>query len=359
MGKWFPTFRRLAGVQAPLPSLWPVRTTPGQRRSLLRLLSAAVEQNLPLVPLIDAWSADESGVQRSRLFRLARLLDKGVSLPDAIEEVKGVLSDEQILAIRFGSQSGTLAASIHDFLDDPPPNRFPWAKNSLMYFLIYVVVATLLTTFFAIKILPAFQMIASEFDLQPTPYLSFSWRLNDFFANYWFIWALAIVAICWLSFFRWPGRRLRYTLLGTFFRPLSQLRTASTLRQLSVASQAGRPIAGAISTLARYHFDPTFRHKLLFVRNEMEQGTSAWESMASTGLLDENEAHVLELSEKVGNRPWALKELARAKRQRTIRRIATWSKFAMPVVILLMGVFVLLQAAGLFEFLVHIDKSLL
>jgi len=35
------------------------------------------------------------------------MLKTGTPLPDAVEAVPGVLSDEDVLAIRFGAQSGT------------------------------------------------------------------------------------------------------------------------------------------------------------------------------------------------------------------------------------------------------------
>ena len=104
-------------------------------------------------------------------------------------------------------------------------------------------------------------------------------------ANYWYIFLLAIMAVYWLLFSSWPGRRLRRTILTRVIRPLRELHTADVLEKLGVAIEAGRPIAGALSTLARYHFDPTLRHQLLYIRNEVEQGADVWQSMAAIGLL--------------------------------------------------------------------------
>jgi type II secretory pathway component PulF len=358
---WFPTFRRMTGIDPPFPAFWRWRTTRGQQQSLLRLIAVAMEQNLPLAPLIEAWAADESGVQRNRLRRLARLLCEGMSLPGAVEEVKGVLNDEQKLAIRFGTQSGTLTASIHDALDEPSATnvwQYPRLKKSLIYCAILVVIATLIVTFIAIKIVPQFRAIIREFDLSEPPFMVLARQMAEIFAEYWFVWVLALIAVGWLLSSRWPGRQLRYAILDKLFRPLRQLRTASVLRKLSVASQAGRPISGAISTLARYHFDSTYRHRLLFVRNEIEQGADVWQSMANTGLLNPADVQVLELSEKVGNRPWALKQLALAKSRATMRRLSKWSEFAMPALVFVLGAFVLIQALGVFSFLANVVKSL-
>ena len=57
--------------------------------------------------------------------------------------------------------------------------------------------------------------------------------------------------------------------------------------------EAGRPLPAAISTLARYHFDKSVREKLLFARNEIEQGADDWTSLTESRLLTPQEASAL------------------------------------------------------------------
>src|SRR6476620_2125190 len=102
-----PTFRRLLGTRITLPFGWPWYTTAAQRRGLLRVIAVGIEEKLPLVPLLQAWMEDERGAQRDRLRRLIRLLNDEVSIADAVEQVPGILRDEDILAIRFDAHSGT------------------------------------------------------------------------------------------------------------------------------------------------------------------------------------------------------------------------------------------------------------
>jgi type II secretory pathway component PulF len=359
---WFPTFRRILGFRFPSYGWWPWRTTWGQRRSLLRLIVAATEENLQLSPLIGAWAADENGRQRQRLYRLAELLQAGTPLPDAVEEVRGVLGDEEILAVRFGMQSGTLAASIRDLLNRPNSAllvRKPRWRKSLIYLCVLAVISFFIVAFSQIKIVPQLNSIFSEFDIAPPESLKWNIHFADIFTKYWLLFALAIIAMCWLVFSSWPGRQLRRGMLGRFVRPLRELRMADVLQKLSVATQAGRPIAGSISTLARYHFDPMLRRQLLFIRNEMEQGADPWQSMVKVGLLSPPEARLLETSERVGNRSWVLHQLALLKSRTTTRRLAHWSEFAVPAVTILMGAFVLFQALGMFSSLSHIINSVL
>jgi MSHA biogenesis protein MshG len=362
----FPTFRswirRLTGVEVSVPSLWPWRATRAQRRALLRLIVVATEKNIPLGPLVEVWAADESGMQKHRLHRLAKLLQAGTPLADALEEVRDALADEEVLAVRFGAQSGTLAASLGELLAPPDLSSsvlLPRWRKTLFYMCVVLVAAVLVVAFLQIKIVPEFNKIMEEFDIPPPPTLRRAIDFANFSVRYWFLFALAILAVCWLVFTSWPGRRLRRGILGRLFRSLRELRIADVLQQLSVAAEAGRPVAGAISTLARYHFDPVLRNQLLFIRNEMEQGADTWQSMAAVGMLNPSEVRVLASSERLGNRPWALRQLGLHKRRQITRRLARWSELVLPLVIILMGGFVLFQALGVFGPLVHILQSIL
>jgi type II secretory pathway component PulF len=356
MATSFPTFLRLVN------SAWTSRTAAGQQQSLLRMIAVAVEENLPLVPLLEAWAADETGTQQLRVQSLVRHLRDGTPLPDAVEAVPGILREEDVLAIRFGAQSGTLPAAIRDVLGESssqlPASPLP-VRNSIAYFCIVLIIGAFIVAFINVKIMPQFHKIYAEFAVTPPSVVEWTWRLSEAIGGYWYLFVLAALLALGAGKTARPGRFLRRTIFARIFPPLRELRAADVLNKLGVATAAGRPIPGALSTLARYHFDPVIRNKLLFVRNEVEQGASVWQSMATAGLVAPTEVRVLETAERVGNRPWALKQLARCKERRTMRRWHRISELVLPLVIVVMGAFVLLQALTVFLFLAKILESLL
>jgi type II secretory pathway component PulF len=341
----FPTFRRA------INAVWPWWTTTAQQQSLLRLIAVAVEENVALVPLLEAWAQDERGTQRRRLRSVVQLLSSGTPLPDALEAVPGALRDEDVLAIRFGAQSGTLAASLRQALENSAsllpigPSRF---RRALDYFLMIVVIGSLIVAFIQIKIAPSMSKIIDDLDITPPPVFEWSWHLFYLITHHWYIVIGVLFGLLWLTFSRRPGRILRRTFLGRLLFPLHEIRSADVLQQLGTSTAAGRPIPGTLSTLARYHFDPAVRSKLLFVRNEAEQGADVWQSMATAGLVSPAEVRVLQSADQIGNRPWALRQLAAVKRRRTQRRLDRLSEFVLPVFVLTLGAFVLLQALEIF-----------
>lgn len=354
-----PDFVKFNARSSLLRRCWPWRTTPTQSRSLLRLIAVAVEHQLPLAPLLESWSQDERGVQRRRVRRIAQLLQAGRSLPDAVEEVSGALRDSEVLAIRFGSQSGTLAATLaslqRDAVQRPAVPRVRWTAG---YLLLVLSLFFLIALFTYTKIVPAINNIIEDFELEwPTP-LTWSINLGLAFEHYWWVIAISVSLLAWSFFSPRPGRFLRNKFLSKFFGPLRNLRAADLLEKLSITSAAGRPVSGAISTLARYHFDPTTRRKLLFVRNEMEHGADVWQSLERVGLLTAPEQNLLAAADRVGNRSWTLEQLAASKKRRIVRLAERLSELLLPLIVFLLGAFVLLQALSLLTPLVQLIYSL-
>jgi type IV pilus assembly protein PilC len=327
---------------------------------LLRVIAVGIEEKLPLVPLLQAWMEDERGAQRDRLRRLIRLLNDGVSIADAVEQVPGILRDEDILAIRFDAQSGTSTAAIRESLDDAAdvfPERPSRLRNTNMYLWMVLIIGFPIVAFIVVKIIPAFREIFREFQLQLPAVTESYVRLIEIFTNYAWLLILALF-VGLLSFvFARPGRFIRQG-MARFFGPLRARRSAGLLRLIAIASDAGRPIAGSLSTLARYHFDPTIRHKLLFVRNELEQGADLWKSMSAVDLITNADVRALTLAERLGNRSWVLTQLAYAKNRRATRRLDRVSQLVLPTVVLLMGLFVLFQALALFTPLTNLIRGL-
>jgi type II secretory pathway component PulF len=330
--------------------MWPWRTTSSQRRGLLRLIAVATEERLPLVPLLEAWAADERGVQQLRVARLAWLLKGGRPLPEAVEEAPGALRDEDVLAIRFGAQSGTLAGAVRDALDDSTRGKSESvaASNALMYFCVVLAIATAIVTFLQIKIVPAFVAILDDFNVDQPRVLKNSIAMGEAVSKYWYLVALAGLAVAWLIFSLRGGRFLRNAIVGRLSGMARDLRSAEVLRKLGLAIQAGRPIPGALSTLARYHYDARLRHKLLYCRNEVEQGADVWQSLTAAGLLAPAERELMRTADRVGNRPWALTQIAALKTRRSTRRWQRLSNLVLPALVLVLGGLVLFQALSVF-----------
>ena len=220
-----------------------------------------------------------------------------------------------------------------------------------MYEVMALSVVVAITSFLLLRIWPAIEAIMRDFVI-PSPQ-AFLWviHVGEFLVDYWWLLTGAGLLLAWILWTEKPGRTLRRNLI----RPWFDTRSADVLQNLSVVAEAGRPIPGAISTLARYHYDPTLRRQLLFVRNEVELGADLWSTLAAVKLLTPAEVALMESSQKVGNRPWAMRQLATAKRRRIRRRLELLDQLASPLAILLLGAVVLTVSMGVFVPLVQMS----
>lgn len=290
-----------------------------------------------------------AGRFRRRLRRLARRLTAGTGLADALEQTPGVLTDEQVLAIRFGEQSGTLPTVLASVLRHRKRAGLSVASRlrQIAFYVAMVAISFLLImTFFMVKIIPAFQAIFHDFELDLPRITVYLIALSNWFVEYWYLLVLPVLVVGWLFLSQTSRRFFSRHVSARILRPLAQLRVANMLTLLAINSRAGRPLAGAISTLARYHFDPKIRHKLLFVRNEMEQGADIWQSMARARLLTAAEAHALDKATTSESRAWTMERLADMKRARVEQRIDFYVSLLQPVATLLMAAVVLFVAVA-------------
>ena len=349
----FPTIRSI--VQAS----WPWTTTSVQRDTLLRLIAVANEQRVPLAPLIEAWSADESGVQQRRLRRLAARLREGLSLADAVEQVPRSLRDRDVLAIRFGMQTGVLSSVLAALLEDtgrPPVVQGAPPRNNIVYVCIVMLWALPLVIFTQFRLVPEILMIYEDFSIEPPGFVT---ATSASLIHYWWLWAAAFLGCGWFFFSAKSSRVMRRAVLVPLLRPLRELLWGDVLELLSIALNAGRSVPSALSTLARYHFDPTTRKSLLFVRNEVEQGADVWESMAEVDAITVPEVRALACSERVDNRPWVLKHLGIGKRRRVLRWLGGWSELVLPALLILLGAYVVVQCLAVLLLIVQSVEGVL
>ena len=336
--------------------------TRSQQIALLRLLALVTERQLPLVPMLEAFAKDMHGAQQYRVTRLVRLLESGTSLPDGLEQIPRILPDEAVLAVRFGAQCGTLAASLNGAAASLASRQDHVAESPLRGFLFYVclllLVFAMILTFVMIRIVPVFEQIFADYDVQ-LPTLTRNLIIaSQFAAQYWYVIAVVILLVVVALLSDMIERSARSGAVARLLRPFLGLQSADVLRNLAIVTEAGRPLGGALSTLARYHYNAAVRQRLLYVRNEVDQGADVWQSMSQSGLIASREAAVLQASRRAGNQAWALHEMARRMSGRVEYRFGLLLQILRPMTLLCLGAVVGSVVIGLFLPLVSLIHDL-
>ena len=253
--KLFPTFSRwLRNLVDTRQGMWHLRgptwyistwigdSLATQQRSLLHVLAVAQKEKLELAPLIECFAVEHRAGYRRLLKRLAQRLRSGVALVDALEQTPDVLDDDAVLALRFGSQSGTTQAVFDMLLSRDFPSETDPGRTTSQVWAYWVVLACSIAFLLLIMmtlIAPTFKKMFEEFGLRLPGSLQVLIAICDGFAKYialWILLGVVVVGLFWSS----AARRLfRRKLAPIFVQPVVQLRKAELLKLLAVGVDSG------------------------------------------------------------------------------------------------------------------------
>ncbi len=339
---------------------WGGDSLSSRQYSLLQILAVGQRERLDIVPLIAALAMEHRGYYRNLLATLAARIEEGASLVSALEQTPDALSDEDVLALRLAGESGTWRQTFDELLklrqEDQRANRIR-PRFSPMYWLALLFVCMTVLLLLIQVVAPTFVVLGSEMGAKPPTAFVELMRVADA-GNVGWIMLLSMILVIWFSWFRMPRRFFQRQIAPKLLPPVAQQQVVELFRMLAIAIDAGRPIAGAISTLARYHFDRGLRQRLLYARNEIEQGTEVWQGLAKTRLLSAREAEALAGAPNQRITAWTLRELAQKRFVVASRRTAALGTLVEPVLTLLLGALVLWVCMAFFQYLVAFISSI-
>ena len=363
-----PTLDALIAVLFSVGSRWRltmikrIDTRETQQQTLIGLLSDSIQERRNLGNMIMAHANEHHFHVRGRMRWLARLLKEGESLPDALERTPGLLTYAQTSAIRYGAELGILP-KVLKHLAGETRNSGPTVRQRFGGIIKYLSTVFFIALFFGTSqmlfIVPTIIEIFAEFGLDvPDPLRLFS-NIGVFISKTWWYFALALGLLWYLSFSRTGARYLYRVWLPRISRSANKLRSAEVMTLLSLAIDSGRPLAGAISTLARHHYDSRIRRKLLYIRNEVEQGSDGWTVMRDSMLITDREKDAISSAIDPKSVSWTLQHLANLRRQQVMSRLSTIFEFIRPTVTLCLGLFVLVFIMSVWSPLISLILNLL
>lgn len=340
---------------------WPSESASAVQRSLLRILAVAHQERLDLPTLLQNFADEHRGFRRFRLQRLAKRVAAGTPIVDSLEQTPDVLRDQDVLALRFASQSGILTDVYRDLLNAPETDR-RLAKAAIIRVVMYAAAMTLavvlIVSFLGNSVAPKIAQMAEEFGVMVPPSIHTLKLISRWLSDFAWLWIL-MAGLFLLVFVSGRVRRVFRRGFSDWRARLGlSSRSAELLRLLSLATDAGRPISGALSTLGRYHFDKVIRQRLLFIRNEVEQGAEAWDCLREAKFITSNEADAIRQCSDGKSQAWLLRQLAIARETTTTtryQRIAAWGQ---PVIVLIGAAVVSWLSVGHFQFISQLLNEL-
>jgi protein transport protein HofC len=344
------------------------RSKAAQEATLLWTLAVAIEKQFPLALFLETLAEESRGRWRRKLRGLAELLEADLSIPEALEAVPGILPADTLALIRVGANSGNLTGALRDAAhlarrrqESPVVN----IQGTFIYLIGVLFVLLLIGGFIMYSIVPKFKAIFAGFNTELPPLTQLVISLSDEWVEYWYIVLLGIpllIAVLWIgigfclaTFDLGPGTARRPAGLSSGLWP--RLRTPPLLRSLAICIDGGRPLIHGLQALARHHRNASYRSRVAGICDYVEGGDQCWLVLRGCGMLRQSEVSLLETAERVGNLPWALRNIADSIERRALYRFHVAVQFLDPSLVVGMGFAVGVFCVGMFMPLIELlDK---
>jgi type II secretory pathway component PulF len=313
-----------------------------ERMSLLRVLAAAAERDIPLESAARAFAADRRDFLGLRAQTLADYLEAGVPLTLAFRRSYNSVPPSVELAADLGQQMGTLGSALRQAIDqlDDLEVSLRSLIEKLFYLTFIVTFGIGVLTFILIKIVPVFQKILEEFDVNVPAVTRGVVDVSHVVVSGGWVLLLPLIAILGVLMF---AGLLYYVGISPRFIPGRSLiwwraDTALVLRWIATAVRQKRPIAEAVRLLAIYFPYHRLRYRLAVASKRIDQGADWTVCLRHARVIRLPEGVVFKAAERVGNLAWALDEMADSCVRRSAYRLRLFVSVAFPTVLIVVGV---------------------
>jgi type II secretory pathway component PulF len=333
-----------------------------QKRNLLAALAVAIGKQMPLAPMVSAFANEQEHGFAVRAQELAKRLEGGAPLGEAIAASRRALPPETALAAAVGLEAGDLTGAVQATTASSAFDR-SWLQptiSRLLYLTAAMACFLVLFSFMQVRIMPAWGRILSDFNVgrganfldmtdlpdPPLPTALLDWMTFNFpigFAVTAMVWgtllamavilgAVLVIGYVWLQ---WRGT-LQPRLPG-LRRVITWVDMGPVLRILALAVRRDRPLMGMLSAISRLHPKRSVRSRMRRVVRDVGDGMPWQDSLRRRGLINATDEAILASASRTGNLHWALVEMADGFERRANYRLQALSQTIVPLLMVPLG----------------------
>ncbi|MDX1944334.1 MAG: type II secretion system F family protein [Pirellulaceae bacterium] len=334
----------------------------GEHRSLVWSLAAAAQRGIPLPEAARAYADEALGDTGARALALARGLEAGLPLSQAVRQARLRTSTAMKLAIRLGEELGVLCPAMRQQIDDSAEvdAALRNAISRLVYLVSLVLAAIGVETFVMLKIVPYIERIYEDFGLALPSVTVWVINLSNFFVARGWVVAVPLLSVVTLAAL--VGGLLYF--IGWFPRgwllwlPFRRYDGALVMRGLALAVRRGLALPEALWLLAVNYPYGEIGLLLHNANLAVRRGGEWTEALRQAKLIGRADAAVLASAQRAGNLPWALEEMAESALRRQAYRLQAVVNLLFPVATLVLVAFGGLFAIGVMMPLIALIQGL-
>jgi type II secretory pathway component PulF len=322
-----------------------VQRRAAQRRSMCRMLSLVAERGAHLESSVFLAGQSMGGTVGNSARLLFKAMSSGMPLAAAIARYPKALPPETLAYLAAGTSGAARVAALRE-LSQPAQGELNtlWRNciDRIAYLLVVILVMAFALAFIMYAVVPEYAKIFDEFDLElpiatqlaisVSQFVSKSAALPLVLTVTLIVIAAAVIAICYLC-----DEPVLNEISDRLFRGRH---VANVLRILALATESHEPLADVLNRIANVYPAEPARKQLVKVAKDVRAGTSWEDALRTSRIVNQSEQSLLKTAEKVGNLPWALREIARRREKLIVYWLSNRLQVIYPFIILLLGLLV-------------------
>jgi type IV pilus assembly protein PilC len=318
------------------------------KATFFRLLAVMLNAGLPLIRSLNTLGVQSEKSPRLAkiLFDLARQIEGGRSLSDAMADYPEVFGDAETGVVRAGEASGQLNKTLKSVADEIEKSASVTGKikGALVYPVVIMVLLISVIFLMMIMVVPQmtklFTQTGAELPL-PTRILI---GISDFSVNFWpFI--LGGVAALFFGINVWKKTRSgKYIwdymkLKMPVFGPIMQKGALSKFaRGFSNLMGSGVPIIKSIEIVSHSIGNEVYKKRLLLTAEDMKRGIPMAENLSESSLFPKILVNMIEVGEQTAQLETVVLKVAEFYDEEIDNVVASLTKIMEPLILVIIGV---------------------
>lgn len=314
-----------------------------------RQLSTMVEAGIPLVSVLDVLSQQiENKGFAAVITKVRDDVETGSSLSAAFSKHPRIFSTLYINMVKAGESSGMLddiLNRIATYLEKTASLQRK-IKSAMVYPIAVIIVATAITIFLLVKVVPTFKgifdMLGGELPLPTKLLLAFSEFLRR-----WFLYGLGGLILFLIALFQYlkteRGRflydsiKLKLPLFGELIRKVS---ISKFSRTLSTLVKSGVPILSSLEIVARSVGNKVLENAVNVSRKSVRDGKNIAEPLSKSRVFPPMVVRMIAVGEQAGELEKMLTKIADFYEEQVDAAVSGLTSVIEPVIIILLGLII-------------------
>lgn len=296
------------------------------------------------------------GTLRDTVEDMVSRLKLGMNLSGAMRHHTGIFDGLFISLVQVGEGSGNLDEvflQLAHYIERDVTTRKS-IKAAMRYPSFVVTAMAIAMVVINIYVIPAFSSMFSRFDTQLPIATRILIGLSNIFVNYWWLMLLVVSGLSMFVFYWlktdsgkiiWDYRKLSIPIVGPLINKASLARYT---RSFSVMLKAGVPLSDAIGLCAKVIDNHYLAQQIETIKSGVERGDSLKRTHTRSGVFSPLILQMVNVGESSGTVDSLLLDVAEYYDKEVEYDLKTLSAKIEPLLIIVMAVFVLILALGIF-----------